>query len=345
MPRQQRDVFAALAQGRQRDRDDVEPVVQVLAEPAVFHELLEVGVARGDDACVELDGARFADALELALLQRAQQFRLQRERHQGDFVDEQRAAVGEFEAADARVHGAREGALRVPEEFGLGERLGNRGGVEGHEPLIAPGAVVVDRARDQFLACPRFALDQDRAVHRGHEFERGEDLLHGHALTDNAIEAVPVAKLRAQFRVLLFEAPLLEPGRQDARQLGELERLDEEVDGAALHGRDGLGHPTESRHHHREDVRIPREGRVEDLHPVGVGQAQVDDQGVVGKRLESFKGFGAVGRLRDGKPVGRERLRDHRPEVEFIVDYQDGGLSAQGHRTSPRREAVSATRH
>ena len=68
--------LGAIAQRRQRDREDVEPVVEVLAELAVGDQLLEVAVGRRDDAHVDLDRLGAADALELALLQHAQQLDL-----------------------------------------------------------------------------------------------------------------------------------------------------------------------------------------------------------------------------------------------------------------------------
>ena len=41
MPRQRQDVLGALAQGRDRDRDDVEPIEQVFTELAFFDHGLE----------------------------------------------------------------------------------------------------------------------------------------------------------------------------------------------------------------------------------------------------------------------------------------------------------------
>jgi hypothetical protein len=73
-----------------------------------------------------LIGSRAADALELALLQHAQQLGLQVERHLADLVEEQRAAVGELERAGARGDGAGERALLVAEQLALEQVLGAR---------------------------------------------------------------------------------------------------------------------------------------------------------------------------------------------------------------------------
>ena len=71
--REQRDVVLALAQRRQLDGDDVQPVEEILAEPALLHHLPQVDVGRGDDPHVDLDRLHAAQPHELALLHDAQQ--------------------------------------------------------------------------------------------------------------------------------------------------------------------------------------------------------------------------------------------------------------------------------
>ena len=66
-----------------------------------------------------LIGARSADALELLLLQHAQQLRLQVEPHLGDFVEQQRAAVRALERAFDALDRAGERALLVAEQRAL----------------------------------------------------------------------------------------------------------------------------------------------------------------------------------------------------------------------------------
>ena len=83
--------------------------------------------------------ALFADALELALLQHAQKLALELERDFADLVEEQRAAVGEFEAADAgRAARRLECALGVAEEFAF-EQLG------AGSPRSSPGSAAGGR--------------------------------------------------------------------------------------------------------------------------------------------------------------------------------------------------------
>ena len=91
--REQRGVALALAQRRNVDDDLGQPVVEVLAEFAGGDLVLEALVRRADDAHVDRDLLPAADALDHALLQEAQQLRLQRHRQVADLVQEQRAAV------------------------------------------------------------------------------------------------------------------------------------------------------------------------------------------------------------------------------------------------------------
>ena len=59
----------------------------------------QVAIGGGDHARIDANGLRAAHALELLLLQHAQQLHLRLERQLADFVEEDRAAVGELEAA------------------------------------------------------------------------------------------------------------------------------------------------------------------------------------------------------------------------------------------------------
>ncbi len=72
------DVVAALAQGRKPKREDVQPVVEILAE-AAFADLLADPGSSPRARARRLSGARAADRLELALLQHAQELALELE--------------------------------------------------------------------------------------------------------------------------------------------------------------------------------------------------------------------------------------------------------------------------
>src|SRR5438552_1089221 len=71
------DVVAGLAQRRQHHGEDIQTVVEVAAENAVGHQPRQVAVRGRHQAHVHPDGPRAAQALELLLLQHAEQLRLQ----------------------------------------------------------------------------------------------------------------------------------------------------------------------------------------------------------------------------------------------------------------------------
>ena len=121
--------------GRQEHRNHVDAIVEVGAELALGHRMLEILVGGADQPHVHLERALAADAFEFALLQHAQQLGLERRRYLADLVEQQRAAVGELEASGPLADGAGEGALLVAEQLRFEHALGQRGAIELDEGL------------------------------------------------------------------------------------------------------------------------------------------------------------------------------------------------------------------
>ncbi len=106
-----------------------------------------------------------AERLDLLFLQHAQQLGLQRQRQVADFVEEQRAAVGHLELADAPLAlGAGEGARCGAEQLRLDQGFRNRGDVDRDEGAVGPWRQVVDALGQQLLAGAGLAPDQHRGV-------------------------------------------------------------------------------------------------------------------------------------------------------------------------------------
>ena len=150
--------------------EHVEAVVQILAEAAVLHRTLQIDVGGGDDPHIDPQALGGADADDGLFLQEAQQAGLQVERQVADLVEEQNALVGGLDVADLALAGASERALLVAEQFGVDQVRRDRAAVHRHEGTARARRVLVDGARDQFLAGARFAADQDRRID-------GDDLL------------------------------------------------------------------------------------------------------------------------------------------------------------------------
>src|SRR5436190_1731252 len=165
--RERRDVLAPLAQRREPDREDAQAIVEVLAEAAGLHLVLEGAVGGHDDARVDRAGAVLAHRTDLPLLQHAKKLRLERRAGLRDLVEKERAAARHLEEALAILGGAREGAAAVAEELALEQPLGERGTVDGDEEVVAARSGGVDGARHQLLAGAGLALEEDRGVRSG----------------------------------------------------------------------------------------------------------------------------------------------------------------------------------
>ena len=98
-------------------------MVQVRPEPPGCDLRRQVTVGGGEYPHVDPCGPIRAHPLDLALLQHAQQLRLDGERQFTDLVEEQRAAVRDLELARAVGVRAGERTADVPEQLGLRQGL------------------------------------------------------------------------------------------------------------------------------------------------------------------------------------------------------------------------------
>src|SRR5690606_22592670 len=115
------DVLGSLAQRRDDEVKDVEPMEEVEAERALRDRSLEIAVGRRDHPHVHLAILGAADPPEAHRLEDPQQLALHAEAEVGDLVEEDGAAVGELEQASLGDLGVGERAALVPEELALRE--------------------------------------------------------------------------------------------------------------------------------------------------------------------------------------------------------------------------------
>ena len=108
--------------------------------------------------------------------------------HLGDLVEQQRAAGGGAEEAEALAHGAAEGAALVPEELALDELPREGCAVECDERAIAARADPVDRARHELLASPGLAHHEHGRRAGGDTLDLREYALHGIGSTNHPVE-------------------------------------------------------------------------------------------------------------------------------------------------------------
>src|SRR3546814_3636193 len=93
------DIVAPLAQRRDMNRYDVQPVIEILAKALLGDLGGQVARRARDDADIDADHGAAADAGEALIGENAQDLALRGQRHVGDLVEKQRAAMRLFEQA------------------------------------------------------------------------------------------------------------------------------------------------------------------------------------------------------------------------------------------------------
>src|ERR1017187_5752333 len=154
------DIFGALAQWRQFQRDYGEPVIEVLAEGAVLDHGLEVPVGRRHDPDIDGDGPRGAHLGEFSLLNQSQELHLKFKGHLPDFVEKHSPAIGDLDLSLLVGNSTCKGPFDMAEKLRFEQLPGNGSAVDRHEGTVLAGAVEVDGFGEEFLACSRFSVNQ-----------------------------------------------------------------------------------------------------------------------------------------------------------------------------------------
>ena len=283
--REQGDVLRPVAQRGHLDRDHAEAVIQVFPQRARFDGLLGVTVGGGDEAHVHYRVVRFAaHPAHHAVLNNAQQLRLDRLRHLDQLVQEQRAAVRRLEQAGLVSHRPGERALAVAEHLRFEQPLGEGGAVDRHERPAGAPTVMVDELRDHLLAAAAFPGDEHGRVGRRHlagQLDRPAERRGGAEQGDLVAVRVP------PLQVLLLLAGLTGHGQRVHRpadqhlEVGGRERFREVVERALPQRLDARLHARIPRHHDHDGVVVGGERRAEqrqavDLRHVEVGEHDVE---------------------------------------------------------------------
>ncbi len=122
-------VAAAFAKRRDGDGHGGDAEVEIFSKLFFAHGGLEIAVGGGDQPDVDFDGGGAADAVEAAFFEDAEEFGLDGGRQVANFVEEESAAMGEFDFADFASAGPGEGASFVAEELVFDQAFGNGGAV------------------------------------------------------------------------------------------------------------------------------------------------------------------------------------------------------------------------
>src|SRR5438309_272298 len=131
--------------------DTVEPEEEVFTEGSGFDSLQEVLVSGRDHPDVHLDRPRASYAIELPVLEKAQELGLKAWLHVADLVQEDCPTVRDLELAALLSGSPCESPFLVAEQFRLQELFRKGHAVHRHEQSAATCAPIVDRPGQEIL--------------------------------------------------------------------------------------------------------------------------------------------------------------------------------------------------
>ena len=162
-------------------------MIQVAAEAAAQHRVLDPRAGRRDDPGANGDRHTAAEPLDALFLDDAQQFALGVDGQLRHRVQVHRSRAGEFEAARARRHRIGERAAFVAEQFRVDQRAGQAGAVDRDEGELGPRAARVQLARDRVLAGAGFPGDEDVGLDRREAADLLDQSTHDMAVGDEPV--------------------------------------------------------------------------------------------------------------------------------------------------------------
>jgi hypothetical protein len=116
---EERNIVTTVTKGGDRNLQDVEPVIEVLPEPARATKNLEILIRRADHPHVHMDGTAAAHRADLPFLEHPQELGLRGEGEISDLVEEEGAGVGLLEQPLAIPVGTGEGTADMAEDLAL----------------------------------------------------------------------------------------------------------------------------------------------------------------------------------------------------------------------------------
>src|SRR4030043_497618 len=123
---QKRNVFSPLSQRGEGDRDDVEPIVQILSEKSFLNRLFQIPMGGGDHPDIGLEALVGSQTLEFFVLQDSQKFHLGAGREVSNFIEKDGTSVRFFKPAQPFLDCPCEGSFLMAEELTFKEGFGNR---------------------------------------------------------------------------------------------------------------------------------------------------------------------------------------------------------------------------
>ena len=197
-------ILPPLAQGRDVDADDVEPVEEVGAEKAPLDRLFQIAVGGHQKAEIQLDPLVAGEAFDGLLLNELEQLGLDVGGQLANLVQKEGAVVGQLDFSDfAAAGGPGEGPLLIAEQLRLNEIFVEHGAVDLDKRPVGPAAHGVDGLGHGAFPHAGLPGDENVGLGVGGVLHQGPQPLHGGAFEDESGGGGPGAKLRNLLSVLL----------------------------------------------------------------------------------------------------------------------------------------------
>src|ERR1700683_2253597 len=120
------NVFAPFAQWRNHNRENKDPMVQILAKCSLANMLFQVSMCRYYDANIHGERLVPADSLHLTFFQNTQELGLHGDGHVANLIKKQRSAMGLLEFPNVASGRTGERTLLMTDKFSLHQFTGNR---------------------------------------------------------------------------------------------------------------------------------------------------------------------------------------------------------------------------
>src|SRR5208337_801948 len=234
------NVGAPLAQRRERNGDDVEAEIEILAEGSFFVFGFEVAVGGGHDADVHSNLLIAAHGADFFLLEKAQELGLHFERKFADLVEKNGSGIGRLQQARLGTKSAGESTFFVAEQFAFDEGGDERSAIDGNKGEVGHASVKVKGASHQFFAGSALAGNQDWGAGVFEAGDEAQDVLNAGGIADDAVDGGLGFGAFAEIKILFHEADFVGHAAQEKAQFIERSKgLGNVIVGAELHGLDG----------------------------------------------------------------------------------------------------------
>ena len=211
-----------------------------------------------------------------------------------DFIQKDRAAIGDFKQPGFIGHRPGKRPLHVPKQFAFEQGLRHGAAIHRHKRHRAPGTVIVDRARHQLFTRSAFPANQHIALGICDLAHHIEHLLHALTLSDDLRKRRLTRHFALQEDIFRRESPLLQSVADDQLHFIDLEGLGQVVIRALFHRIDRRVRSRKRRKDQNDSFRRRGLHRLEDRHAVGFRHAKVGDHEIKNFSIHMTDGLFAV---------------------------------------------------